>query len=120
MPAPALRPIAFLCVALALGCTNIRRVEPPSVIRPDGGIGRSKIVGATLKDGREIRFDVNSSTYVSRDTLRGSASRQPTRIAVSDLEQVWVESTNATRTSLTLAALAALFLGMAALAVQSL
>lgn len=113
------RNLAFACLALlTFGCTNIRRLDPPTVIRPDGGIGRNKIVGATLKDGREIRFDINSSTYVSRDTLRGSASRQPTRIPVSDLQQVWVEFTNVKRTTVTVVVVGALLVGFVALAVS--
>jgi hypothetical protein len=89
------------------------------VIRPDGGIGRNKIVGATLTDGRELRFDINSSTLVRADTLRTSVDKQPTRIAVSNLREVWVESTSVKKTALLLVGLGALYLAIGAMAAQS-
>jgi hypothetical protein len=114
------RSVAFACLALVTtGCTSTRRLDPPAVIRPDGGTGRHRIIGATLKDGRDMRFDVNASTVVSVDTLRTSIAKQATLIPVADLQNVWVTSTNAKKTTLVLVGLGALYLAIGAMAAQS-
>ena len=109
---------AALALALAVvGCTATRRFDPPTVIKPDGGTGRHKVVGATLKNGREMRFD--ATPVVRADTLRATVAKQATIIPVADLREVWVESMDVKKTSLVLVGLAAGFLAVAALAVQS-
>jgi hypothetical protein len=114
------RAVTLVCLTLVIGgCTTTKRVGPPTVIQPDGGTGRNRIVGVTFNDGREMRFDINSSTLVRADTLRTSVDRQPTRIAVSDLREVWVESTSVKKTTLLLVGFAALYLAVGALAAQS-
>src|SRR5688572_9071213 len=87
------------------GCTTTRHLDPPTVIARDGGTGRNRIVGATLKDGREMRFDASSSTRVTADTLRTSVAKQATLIPLADLHAVWVKSTDARKTTLLLVVL---------------
>ena len=101
----ARRPIASLCIALlvlnVVDCTHIKREEAQTVIKPGGGsVTMEKIVGVTLKDGREIRFDTNSPPFVRGDTLQAEVGRQPLAIPVSDLQRVWVKSADKTRTTL--------------------
>ena len=59
-----------------------------------------KIVGVTLKDGRDIRFDKNSRPVVRGDSLQAEVGKQPLAIPVSDLQRVWVQSINKTRTTI--------------------
>jgi len=59
-----------------------------------------KIVGVTLKGGREIRFDSNSRPVVRGDTLQAEVGHQPLAIPVSDLQQVWVQSISKTKTTI--------------------
>lgn len=59
-----------------------------------------KIVGVTLKDGRDIRFDEKSRAFVRGDTLQAQVGKQPLAIPVSDLQRVWVQSISKTRTTL--------------------
>jgi len=101
----ARRPIASLCIALlalnVVECAHIQREEPQTVIQPGGGDVKMKnIVGVTLKDGRDIRFDKNSRSVVSGDSLRAEVGKQPLTIPVSDLQRVWVQSVDKTRTTL--------------------
>jgi len=101
----ARRPIASLCIALlalnVVSCTHIKREEAQTVIQPGGGfVTMEKIVGVTLKDGRDIRFDENSRSFVSGDTLQAQVGKQPLAIPVSDLQRVWVQSISKTRTTL--------------------
>jgi hypothetical protein len=117
---PMRRSAAFACLALVTGgCTSTRRLDPPTVIQPDGATGRHRIIGATLKDGRDMRFDVNASTVVRVDTLRTSVARQATLIPLADLQSVWVTSTNVKKTTLLLVGLGALYLAVGAMAAQS-
>jgi len=99
------RPIASLCIALLalnmVACTHIKREEAQTVIQPVGSnVKMEKIVGVTLKDGRDIRFDSYSPPVLHGDTLRAIVRRQPLVIPVSDLQQVWVQSISATRTTI--------------------
>jgi hypothetical protein len=91
-------------------CTHVRREQPQTVLRPHAGSVRTEgIVGATLKDSSDIRFDKNSRVLVSGDTLRAVVGGRSQAIPVSDLQRVWVQSTDKTRTALTVGAAAALF-----------
>jgi hypothetical protein len=101
----ARRPISSLCIALLalnmVECSSIRREEPQTVIQPSGGsVKMEKIVGVTLKDGRDIRFDKNSRPVVRGDSLQAEVGKQPLAIPVSDLQRVWVQSINRTGTTL--------------------
>jgi hypothetical protein len=99
------RPVASLCIVLlalnAVECTYINREEVPTVIQPGGGtVAMEKIVGVTLKDGRDIRFDKNSRPVVRGDSLQAEVGKQPLAIPVSDLQRVWVQSRSRTGTTL--------------------
>jgi hypothetical protein len=70
------------------------------MIQPSGGsVPTEKIVGVTLKDGRDIRFDKNSRPVVRGDTLQAEVGKQPLAIPVSDVQRAWVQSINRTRTT---------------------
>jgi hypothetical protein len=99
------RPIASRCIALLalnmVACTHIKREEAQTVIQPVGSnVKMERIVGVTLKDGRDIRFDRNSSPVLRGDTLLAFVGRQSLPIPVSDLQQVWVQSISPTRTTI--------------------
>lgn len=117
----ARRPIASLCFALlalnVVGCTHIRREEPQTVIQPGGGsVTMKRIVGVTLKDGRDIRFDKNSRPVVHGDTLQAQVGKQPLAIPVSDLQRVWVQSRSRTGTTLLVIGITVVVLAVAAAA----
>jgi hypothetical protein len=110
------RPTASLCIALLalnmVACTHIKREEAQAVIQPVGSnVKMEKIVGVTLKDGRDIRFDRSSPPVLRGDTLQAIFGRQPFVIPVSDLQQVWVQSISATRTTI-LAVAGVMIVGM--------
>ena len=105
MLVPARRTTASLCIALLalnmVACAHIEREDAQTVIQPSGvSVPMEKIVGVTLKGGREIRFDNNSRPVVRGDSLQAQVGRQPLAIPVSDLHQVWVQSIDKTRTAL--------------------
>ena len=100
----ARRSIGSLCIALlalnGVECTYIHREDARTVIQPGGvSVAMEKIVGVTLKDGRDIRFDKNSRPVVRGDSLQAEVGKQPLAIPVSDLQRVWVQSVDNTRTS---------------------
>jgi hypothetical protein len=101
----ARRTTASLCIALlalnTVACAHIEREDAQTVIQPSGvSVPMEKIVGVTLKGGREIRFDNNSRPVVRGDTLQAEVARQPLPIPVSDLQQVWIQSISKTRTTI--------------------
>ena len=94
-----------LCIALlalnTLACAHIEREEAQTVIRPNGGSApMQKIVGVTLKDGRDIRFDRNSRAVVRGDSIQGEVGHQSLAVPLSDVQQVWVQSISKTRTTI--------------------
>jgi len=122
MLARARRPTASLCIALlalnAVGCHQINQREAQTVLQSSGSADTLKrVVGVTLNDGREIRFDAESHAFVRGDTLETQVDKQPWGIPVSDLQRLWVESVDNTRTSfLVLGILVAAFFAIGALA----
>jgi hypothetical protein len=99
------RPIASLCIALlalnVVDCVHIKQHDAQTVIQPGGGIVTiDRVVGVTLKDGREIRFDKGSRPVVRGDSLQAEVGKQPMAIPVSDLQRVWVQSTDKTKTTM--------------------
>jgi hypothetical protein len=117
----ARRPIASLCLALlalnVVDCVHIKHVDAQTVIQPGGETVRiEKIVGVTLKDGRDIRFDKGSRPIVRGDSLQAEVGKQPMAIPVSDLQRVWVQSTDKTRTTMLAIGVAVVVLAVAAAA----
>ena len=101
----ARRPVASLCIALLvfnmIACKTVKRQEAETILRQGGqGPTTEKIVGATLKDGREFRFDDMPRPFVRADTLRAAVAKQPREIPVADLQRVWVQSVSKGRTTL--------------------
>ena len=101
------RPTASLAIAaltlnmVMVACTHVKREEAQTAIQPVGSnVKMEKIVGVTLKDGRDIRFDRNSYPVLRGDTLLALVGRQSLPIPVSDLQQVWVRSISPTRTTI--------------------
>jgi hypothetical protein len=100
----ARRPLASLCmVALALdvgGCTRVRRRETGAVIRPgESGQVRERIVGVTLTDGREVRFDAQTPAIVRGDSLHSHVARQVYGVPLAEVQRVWVESVDPVRST---------------------
>jgi hypothetical protein len=122
MLAPARRPTASLCLALlalnAVGCHQVNQREAETVLRSSTSADTlKKVVGVTLKDGREIRFDAKTRAFVRGDTLQAQVEKQAVGIPVADVQRLWVDSVNPTRTSwLVLGILVAAFFAIGALA----
>ncbi|HEY8830933.1 MAG TPA: hypothetical protein VIM21_00360 [Gemmatimonadaceae bacterium] len=100
----ARRPVASLCIALLamnlVDCHTVTKKEAAAVIpRPDSS-RTENIVGVTLKDGSEIKFDDKPRATYDADTLRAYAGKQPQAIPVSNLQRVWVKTTDKGRTTL--------------------
>ena len=115
------RPTASLCIALLalnmVACTHIKRQEAQTVIQPGGGdVTMENVVGVTLKDGRDIRFDQKSRAFVRGDTLQAQVGKQPLAIPGSDLQRVWVQSTSKTKTTLLVIGITVVVLVVAAAA----
>ena len=114
------RPTASLAIAMLtlvmvmVACTHIKREEAQTAIQPAGSnVKMERIVGVTLKDGRDIRFDRNSYPVLRGDTLLALVGRRSLPIPVSDLQQVWVRLISSTRTTI-LAIVAVTVVGMIA------
>lgn len=122
MLATVRRPVASICVALMalslVRCTYIKREEAQAVIQPGSGeVTMKKAVGVTLTDGRDIRFDAGTRAFVRGDTLHAQVGKEPLAVRVSDVQRVWVQSVDKTRTTLLVIGLAAVALvGFAAFA----
>jgi hypothetical protein len=101
----ARRPIASFCIALlalnVVDCVHIQQHDAQTVIQPGGGtVTLDRVVGVTLKDGREIRFDKGSRPVVRGDSLQAEVGKHSMAIPVSDLQRVWVQSTDKTKTAM--------------------
>lgn len=100
----ARRPIASLCiVALALdlaGCRRVRQRESAAVIQPgaDGAV-RERVVGVTLRDGRQVRFDQRTPALVRNDSLHSRVRAQAYGVPLADVQRVWIEVVDPVRTT---------------------
>jgi hypothetical protein len=81
-----------------VGCYRVTQEEPQTIIPSGGSVPMERVVGVTLKDGRDIQFDRNSHPIVLRDTLKVDVANQLLTIPVSDVQRVWVLSVNKTPT----------------------
>ena len=111
----ARRPVASVCIALLtlnlVGCTHIERKDPQTVTPPGAGEATMKeVVGVTLKNGRDIRFDERTRGTVRGDTVYAQVDGQPLSTPVSDVQRVWVRSVDGNRTTLMVIGLAAVLL----------
>jgi hypothetical protein len=105
IPARARRPVASLCIALlalnAVQCVYVKPQEAQTIVQPAGqDATMKKVVGVTLKDGRDIRFDAGTHASLRSDTLRAQVDKQPVQFPVSDLQQVWIKAVDGDRTTL--------------------
>jgi hypothetical protein len=120
----ARRPTASLCIALlalnTVACTHITQIDAQGIIQPSGGsVPAEKIVGVTLKDGRDIRFDKNSRPVVRGDSLQAEVGKQPLAIPVSDVQRAWVQSINKPRTTFLVIGVTVVLLAIVAAAVAA-
>jgi hypothetical protein len=81
-----------------LGCYRVTQEEPQTIIPSGRSVPMERVVGVTLKNGRDIQFDNNSNPIVRRDTIRVEVANQLLTIPVSDVQRVWVLSINKTPT----------------------
>jgi len=122
MLTPAHRPTASLCIVLlalnSAGCHQINRREAQTVLQSSTSADTlKKVVGVTLKDGRDIRFDARSRSFVRGDSLQAQVGGERLAVPVADVQQLWVQSVDNTRTSwLVLTILVAAFFAIGALA----
>jgi hypothetical protein len=97
------RPVAILSLLLLLlnTCYNVRKQPIGTVIQPNGTVSvTERIVGVTLNDGREISFDRNPSAVIRGDSFYATVNRTTFVIPVSEVQRVWVESIDKTKTTL--------------------
>lgn len=118
------RPVASFCLILLsvdlAGCVarSVSRHEPAE-IRPPGtdAAVEERIVGVTMRDGREIRFDLRPRATVLGDTVRAQVNGTQFAVAFSDVQRVWVSRVDAVRTALNtvgiVAGVAAVVVGIA-------
>ncbi|HEY6090190.1 MAG TPA: hypothetical protein VD771_10430 [Gemmatimonadaceae bacterium] len=103
MSVRAHRSLASLCIALlALSqarCTHIKEEEAAVLQSAGSEAALRKVVGVTLKDGRDIRFDPKSLAFVRGDSLQAQVGKEPLAIPVADVQRVWLKSVDNTRTS---------------------
>ena len=113
------RPIAYVCLALlAVQCTRIKQQEAQPLLQSgQGEVTMKKVVGVTLTDGRDIRFDAKSRSFVRGDSLQAQVGGERLAMPVSDVQRLWVQSVDNTGTSwLVLTILVAAFFAIGALA----
>jgi hypothetical protein len=105
VPVRARRPVAALCVALLalnlVECTYVRPQEAQTIAQSaKRDETMKKVVGVTLKDGSDIRFDAGTRASLRGDTLQAQVREQPVTFPVSDLQQLWIKSVDGDRTTL--------------------
>lgn len=79
-----------LSFALLFGCTStqVKQVDVSMVSAPTS----ERIVGLTLKNGAEVRFDPPGAT-LNADVFSGTVKRQPHETPVAEVQRVWLEYT---------------------------
>jgi hypothetical protein len=119
------RPIAAILLATTIpqlnGCAvhSTQRLRPsevqlPGRSQPGGPVTGEHIVGVTTSDGSEVELVDSPRAYVANDTLYALETKmgQPFKIAVRDVQRVWLQ-----RTDLGLSALATIGVAVAVVGV---
>lgn len=105
------RPAAGLCLALLLidlsGCRRVTRHEPEQVIPPGTSGTKEQIVGVTMRDGTEVRFDSRPRADVRGDTVHAWVRVRPFAVAISDVQRVWIARVDPARTTLAIVSIVA-------------
>jgi len=101
----ARRPVASLCLAVltldVISCHHVVQTDPAATLSPSAeGPTGERVVGVTLNDGREIRFDPGTSSYVLNDSLFSLVNTQPYGVPISEVQRVWLEKIDPVRTTL--------------------
>jgi hypothetical protein len=122
MLARARRPAASLCLVVlafdVVSCHHVVPRESEHTIRTkaDSTTTAERVVGVTLNDGREVRFDPATPSTFVHDSLFSIVSGQPYGVPMSDVQRIWIEQVDPLRTTLfvigTGAALFAVALGI--------
>ena len=108
----ARRPIAsLLMVVLALdlaACTRVQMLDTPEVVYTgETGTLDERVLGITLRDGREITFDEHMSrdvrsrpkAEVRNDSLFSQVAGQPYGVPLADVQRIWIEYIDPLRTT---------------------
>lgn len=102
----ARRPIASLCLAVlafdVVSCHHVVQTEAgPSIpTRADSTTTTERVVGVTLKDGREVQFDRGTPSTVLHDSLFSMVGGQAYGVPVADVQRVWLEKIDPMRTTM--------------------
>ena len=97
--------VAALCVALLalnlVQCTYVKPQEAQTIAQSTKrDETMKKVVGVTLKDGSDIRFDPGTRASLRGTPLQAQVAQQPVAFPVSNLQQVWIKSVDGNRTTL--------------------
>ena len=119
----ARRPVAALCLAIMsfdlVSCHHAVPRDPAAGIptQADSTTTVERVVGVTLADGRDVRFDRGTPSTVVHDSLFSMVEGAPYAVPVSDVQRIWLEKIDPMRTTLlvigTSAAVFAVALGIA-------
>ena len=99
------RPTASLCMVLLLvvnlvDCYHVTKMNAETVLSPPNGApDMDNIIGVTTKDGREIKFDQRAKVSLRDSTIVSTIDRQTVIIPVSQLQRVWIQTTDKARTT---------------------
>lgn len=100
------RPTASLCIVLLLAlnlvdCYKVTKMNAETVLSPPTGApSLENVIGVTLKDGREIKFDQGQRTFLRDTTIEARVKGASVFIPTSDLQRVWIQSMDKGRTTL--------------------
>jgi hypothetical protein len=114
----ARRPVASLCLVLlafdVVSCHHVVKADPATNLSVEpGGATTEHVVGVTLNDGRQIRFDPGTPSTVINDSLFSLVKGVPYGVPVSDVQRVWLEKIDPRRTSLAVIGVSAAVLAVA-------
>jgi hypothetical protein len=121
------RPIATILLVTTIpqlsGCTvhSTQRVPPaetqlPGRAKPGTAVTGEDIVGVTTRDGKDVEFNDRTRPYVASDTLYAETKAgQPFKIALPDVERVWLQRTDLGLSALATIGAAAVVVGVVGL-----
>lgn len=91
----ARRAIAGFCVALSIanlsGCYRTRMESPRDVLSRGPSTTTRQIVAVTTRSGNFVPFDRTPRAVMANDSLFASVGGEGYRVALSDIEHVWIE-----------------------------
>jgi hypothetical protein len=98
------RALACLCIiALSINltqCYRWRPVDTAEVIAPDRtGPMTERVVGVTLRDGTELRFDKSVVTFIAGDSIHSTIASARWGVPIADVQRVWIAKIDPIRTT---------------------